>query len=184
VQAELRAVSLLTEMKETGNALEACVANRILPVLHDFPDFNASFTENGVVRKPRHDIGFAVDTDAGLMVVVVRDTDDKSVGELSVEFAELAESAMNRTIPIDKITGQTFTISNIGALGGGHGTPIIPIGTTAILSIGRATEQPIAVDGELAIAIVAPIDLSYDHRVIDGGLGQRFLAATVAALEA
>jgi pyruvate/2-oxoglutarate dehydrogenase complex dihydrolipoamide acyltransferase (E2) component len=184
VQAELRAVSLLTEMKETGNALEACVAKRILPVLHDFPDFNASFTENGVVRKPRHDIGFAVDTEAGLMVVVVRDTDDKSVGELSVEFAELAESAMNRTIPIDKITGQTFTISNIGALGGGHGTPIIPIGTTAILSIGRATEQPIAVDGELAIALVSPIDLSYDHRVIDGGLGQRFLAATVAALEA
>jgi pyruvate dehydrogenase E2 component (dihydrolipoamide acetyltransferase) len=184
VQAEVRAESLVAEMRETGNALEACAGGRVLPVLRDFPDFNAAFTDNGIIRKQNHDIGFAVDTDAGLMVVVVTDTDDKTVDELSVEFGELAERAKNRTISLDKITGQTFTISNIGALGGGHGTPIIPIGTTAILSIGRARSQPVVENGNLAIGLVAPIDLSYDHRAIDGGLGQRFLASVVEALEA
>jgi pyruvate/2-oxoglutarate dehydrogenase complex dihydrolipoamide acyltransferase (E2) component len=183
VQAEIRAESLLAEMKVTGNALEACVARRILPVLHDFPDFNAAFTEQGIVRKSRHDIGFAIDTDAGLMVVVVAGADDKSVDELSTEFGELATSARDRTIALDQITGQTFTISNIGALGGGHGTPIIPIGTTAIMSIGRAKQQPVIEGGELTIGMVAPLDLSYDHRVIDGGLGQRFLSTVVSALE-
>jgi pyruvate dehydrogenase E2 component (dihydrolipoamide acetyltransferase) len=170
-------------MKDTQFALEACVARRVLPVLHDFPDFNAAFTDEGVVRKPSHHIGFAVDTEAGLMVVVVRDADDKTLGELSEEFGALAANARDRTIAIDKIVGQTFTISNIGALGGGHGTPIIPIGTTAIMSIGRAEQQPVVIDGELAIGMVAPLDLSYDHRVIDGGLGQRFLSAVVDALE-
>jgi pyruvate dehydrogenase E2 component (dihydrolipoamide acetyltransferase) len=84
---------------------------------------------------------------------------------------------------MDEVTGQTFTISNIGALGGGHGTPIIPVGTTAIMSIGRATEQPVVVDGALEVGLVAPIDLSYDHRVIDGGLGQRFLGELTDRLE-
>jgi pyruvate dehydrogenase E2 component (dihydrolipoamide acetyltransferase) len=184
VQADIRAESLLGEMKSSGNALEACVARRLLPVLADFPDFNAAFSDAGVVHRTRRDLGFAVDTEAGLMVVVVRDADSKDAANLSAEFTDLATRAMNRTIGLNEISGQSFTISNIGALGGGHGTPIIPIGTTAILSIGRATQQPVVEDGALTIGTVAPIDLSYDHRVVDGGLGQRFLAATVAALEA
>ena len=82
------------------------------------------------------------------------------------------------------MTGQTFTISNIGALGGGHGTPLIPVGTSSILSIGRATEQPVVDDGAVVAGWVAPLDLSYDHRLIDGGLGQRFLGSLLARLEA
>ena len=129
------------------------------------------------------DLGFAVDTEAGLIVVVVREADQLSTSELATEFERLARSAHERTITLDEITGQSFTISNIGALGGGHGTPIIPLGTSSILSIGRAKEQPVVEDGELAVGLVAPVDLSYDHRLIDGALGQRFLNDLLTSLE-
>ena len=81
------------------------------------------------------------------------------------------------------MAGQTFTISNIGALGAGGGTPIIPWGTTAILSLGRAKDSPVVRDGEVTVAPVAPMNVSYDHRLIDGALGQQFLAGLVANLE-
>ena len=138
---------------------------------------------DSVVQNHHYHLGFAVDTEAGLMVIVVRDADELNLKELTEEFERLAEAAMNRTITPDEATGQTFTISNIGALGGGHGTPIIPLGTSSIVSIGRAKQQPVVEDGELAIGLVAPIDLSYDHRLIDGALGQRFLADLVKGLE-
>ena len=84
---------------------------------------------------------------------------------------------------LSELTGQTFTVSNIGAVGGGHGTPIVPPGTTAILSIGRAKAKPIVYDGDLAIAPVMPLSLSYDHRVIDGGQGRRFMTLLMENLE-
>lgn len=183
VQAEVRAERLLEEMKAEGIGLEAAVARRVVPLLDDFRDFNAAFTDDGVARYTSRDIGFAVDTEAGLMVVVVRGADGLSPTDIHEAFESLAAKAKDRTISLDDISGQTFTISNIGALGGGHGTPIIPLGTTAILSIGRATQQPVIVNGSIEIGLVAPIDVSYDHRVIDGGLGQRFLSSVVAALE-
>ena len=82
------------------------------------------------------------------------------------------------------LTGQTFTLSNIGAVGGGYGTPIIPYGTTAILSIGLAAPAPVVRDGELAVGLPMPLSLSYDHRAIDGATGRAFMGALVAALEA
>ncbi len=184
VQAEIRAENLIAARKSASAlTLEAVVGARLIPLLKEFPDFNAAFRPDGVLHRSSIHLGFAVDTDNGLMVVVVRDADTKTVDEISTEFTRLADAAKDRTIKPDEATGQTFTISNIGALGGGHGTPIIPIGTTAILSIGRAEEQPVVIAGALEIGMVAPIDLSYDHRVIDGGLGQRFLSATTTALE-
>ncbi len=185
VQAEIRAEGLIGARSLPGSklSLESIVAERAIPLLREFPDFNASFTPEGILRRSDIHLGFAVDTDAGLMVVVVRNADEKSVAEIDEGFKRLADAARNRTIKPDEATGQTFTISNIGALGGGHGTPIIPIGTTAIMSIGRAIEQPVVVAGALEVGMVAPIDLSYDHRVIDGGLGQRFLSAMVGTLE-
>lgn len=185
VQAEIRAEGLIGARSrgDTALSLESIVAERIIPLLREFPDFNASFSAEGVLRRSDIHLGFAVDTEAGLMVVVVRNADQKSVAGIDAEFTRLAEAARNRTIAPGEVTGQTFTISNIGALGGGHGTPIIPIGTTAIMSIGRALDQPVVVAGALEIGSVAPIDLSYDHRVIDGGLGQRFLSAVIKSLE-
>jgi pyruvate dehydrogenase E2 component (dihydrolipoamide acetyltransferase) len=152
-------------------------------LLAEFPEFNASLDGDDVILKKHYDLGFAVHTDQGLLVVVTRDSDQKDTAELGAEIAGLAGKAKDRKLQPDDVAGQTFTISNIGALGAGGGTPIIPLGTTAIVSIGRAVDSPVVRDGELAIAPVAPINLSYDHRLIDGALGQQFLAGFVANLE-
>lgn len=185
VQAELRAESLLAA-RTAGDrplSLESIIAERVLPLLREYPEFNATFMDDAVLHRKEYQLGFAVDTDAGLIVVVIHDADQMTTIEIHDEFTRLAAAAKDRTLTMDEVTGQTFTISNIGALGGGHGTPIIPMGTTAIMSIGRATEQPVIVGGSLDVGLVAPIDLSYDHRVIDGGLGQRFLGSLTRALE-
>ena len=185
VQADVRAERLLASRAGSGTEalpVEAVVAEAVIPLLVTHPWFNATFDDGAVVLHDSIHLGFAVDTDAGLMVVVVRDAQERSPVEIGAEFRRLAAAASDRTLTPDEATGQTFTISNIGALGGGHGTPIIPMGTSAIVSIGRAEQRPVVDDGELAIGMVAPIDLSYDHRLIDGGLGQRFLGGLVAAL--
>jgi pyruvate dehydrogenase E2 component (dihydrolipoamide acetyltransferase) len=187
VQADMRAENLMAARSMRGDMLypiETLVAAVVLPLLERYPEFNASIRYESVIHSSRYNVGFAVDTDAGLMVVVVKDADELSLTELTEEFERLTEAAIDRTIKPDEATGQTFTISNIGALGGGHGTPIIPLGTSAIMSIGMAKQQPVVEDGELAVGLVAPIDLSYDHRLIDGSLGQHFLSDLIAGLEA
>jgi 2-oxoisovalerate dehydrogenase E2 component (dihydrolipoyl transacylase) len=186
VQAELRAEQLLAGRDDGSDSplpIEPLIAQVVMPLLRAYPEFNAEYADNGMVVKPGVHMGFAVDTEAGLMVVVVKDADRLSVSALAAEFQRLAQAAKDRTITLDEITGQTFTISNIGALGGGHGTPIIPLGTSSIMSIGRAKLQPVVENGELAVGLVAPVDLSYDHRLIDGSLGQRFLSDLVTGLE-
>jgi pyruvate dehydrogenase E2 component (dihydrolipoamide acetyltransferase) len=187
VQAEVRAEALVaarTSRDDRSLPVEALMAMAVMPLLSTFPEFNAVIRDEGVAYRRGVNLGFAVDTEAGLMVVVVRDAHDKSFAEIADEFERLAAAAIGKTAKPDELTGQTFTISNIGALGGGHGTPIIPIGTSAIVSIGRAIPRPVVEDGALAVGLVAPLDLSYDHRLIDGALGQRFLSALVTALEA
>ena len=181
VQAEVDATALL--IAAADRPLEALVGRCVLPLLTEFGAFNASLDGDTLVVKRRSHLGFAVDTPEGLVVVVVRDADRLATEDLAAAVVDLAVRARDRTVTPDEVTGQSFTISNIGALGGGHGTPIIPLGTTAILSFGRALPTPVAREGAVAIAPVMPLDLSYDHRVIDGGLGQRFLERLVANLE-
>ena len=181
---EADAASLLAARKSSGRPLEAHLIAAIVPLLAQFPDFNASFTGDAVVRRPAYDVGFAVDTPEGLMVAVIRGADAKGVDELGTEVTRLAAAAKDRTATRDELTGQTFTVSNIGAVGGRYGTPIVPYGTTAILSVGRADPAPGVVDGELAVVQRFPLSLSYDHRVIDGAKGRAFLAAVIAAIEA
>jgi 2-oxoisovalerate dehydrogenase E2 component (dihydrolipoyl transacylase) len=186
VQADIRAEALLEARKARDFRplpIEALVGAAVVPLLERYPEFNATMTDDGVIFHDKIDLGFAVDTAAGLMVGVIAEANAMSVEDLAIQFEQVSDAALDGTITPDQATGQTFTISNIGALGGGHGTPIIPVGTTAILSIGRATEQPVAVDGIVVVGMVAPIDLSYDHRLIDGGLGQRFLSELVLTLE-
>jgi len=163
--------------------LEALVVKAVIPALENFPEFNATLDGDDLILHGSHHIGIAVDTPDGLLVAVIRDAGSKGVLELASEVRRLGEGAKTRSLPLDEMTGQTFTVSNIGALGGGHGTPIVPHGTTAILSVGRAREKAIVIDGELAIAPVMPLSLSYDHRVVDGGLGRRFMAMVRENLE-
>lgn len=168
---------------ETKIPLEALVVKAVVPALRSFPEFNATLEGDDLVVHGAHDIGIAVDTPDGLLVAVIRDAASRGVLELSSEVRRLGDGARNRSLAADELTGQTFTVSNIGAVGGGHGTPIVPPGTTAILSVGRAQQKPIVVDGDLVIAPVMPLSLSYDHRVIDGGLGRRFMAEVMENLE-
>jgi 2-oxoisovalerate dehydrogenase E2 component (dihydrolipoyl transacylase) len=187
VQADVDATSLLAthaRFRESGPfPLEALIARAVLPLLVEFPEFNATLEGDDVVYKHHYDLGFAVDTDEGLLVVVVRDGDRRSTTELGAAIVELAAKAKRRQLQPDDVAGQTFTLSNIGALGGGAGTPIIPWGTTAILSLGRAKDTPVVHAGGVTVAPIAPVNLSYDHRLIDGALGQRFLAGLVTNLE-
>ncbi|MEX0795574.1 MAG: dihydrolipoamide acetyltransferase family protein [Acidimicrobiia bacterium] len=163
--------------------LEALVVRAVLPALDEFPEFNATLDGEDLVMHASRDIGIAVDTPDGLLVAVIRDAAGKGVLQLAEEIVSLGEGARDRTLSVDQLTGQTFTVSNIGAVGGGHGTPIVPYGTTAILSVGRAKERAVVYDGDLGIAPIMPLSLSYDHRVVDGAQGRRFIALVIENLE-
>jgi len=162
--------------------LEALLIKAILPALRAFPEFNATLDGDDLVVKGRYDIGIAVDTAEGLLVAVVSGADQRSLLEVGSEVQRLAEGAKERKLEVSELTGQSFTISNIGALGGGYGTPIVPPGTTAILSVGRAIDRPAVEDGRVVVVPLMPLSLSYDHRVIDGGLGRRFMAMVIENL--
>ncbi len=162
--------------------LEAVLMARIVPLLEQFPAFNAAVDGDEIVEKLHYDIGFAVDTPEGLMVAVVKDAAAKPVPELGDEIARLANAARDRSARPDELRGQTFTISNIGAVGGRYGTPIVPYGTTAILSVGRADPRPVVRDGEIVVGREFPLSLSYDHRAIDGSTGRSFMGALIEAL--
>lgn len=178
---EVRAA--LGERHQAKIPVEALVVKAVVPALEAFPEFNATLDgDDLLVHADRH-IGIAVDTPEGLLVAVIRDVDKRSVMDLASEVRRLGEGARERSLTPDQLGGQTFTVSNIGAVGGGHGTPIVPHGTTAILSVGAARIRPVVYDGDLGIAPVMPLSLSYDHRVIDGAVGRRFMSLIIENLE-
>lgn len=180
-------VDLLMGRRTGGNGstvpMEALVIKALIGVLEEFPEFNSSIDGDDLVVHARRDIGVAVDTPEGLIVPVVRSAESLSVEQLASSIAELASRAKARRAAPDELAGATFTVTNIGAIGGGHGTPIIPHGTVAILAIGRGEQRPVVDDGKLAIGWVMPLSISYDHRVIDGAMGQRFMSRLIGYLE-
>jgi pyruvate dehydrogenase E2 component (dihydrolipoamide acetyltransferase) len=182
------ATGLLAERSRLGAdramPLEALLISMLVPLLREFPEFNASLDGEYVLYRRHYDIGFAVDTPDGLMVTVVREAADRTVHEIAHEVLRLAGAARQRRATPADLRGATFTVSNIGAVGGGYGTPIIPYGTTAILSVGRAEPVPVESDGAITLRRQLPLSLSYDHRLIDGALGRRFLGAIIEAIEA
>ncbi len=178
---EIRAA--LSARHDTKIPLEALVVKAVIPALRAHPEFNATVDGDDLILHHDHDIGIAVDTPDGLLVAVIRDAASKGVLELAAEVVRLGVGAKARTLAPEELTGQTFTVSNIGAVGGGHGTPIVPYGTTAILSVGRARERPVVENGELVLVPLMPLSLSYDHRVIDGAVGRRFMAMVMENLE-
>ena len=163
--------------------MEALVIKALVPVLDEFRVFNATLEGDELLLHPSLDVGIAVDTDEGLLVPVIRRSEELSLIELAATIADLGMRGKARSLRPDDLTGATFTLSNIGALGGARGTPIIPKGTTSILVIGMAVDTPVVRDGAVTVAPVMPLSLGFDHRVIDGGLGQRFLNRLVENLE-
>ncbi len=177
------ATRLLAVKQSTGVSIEALLVQAVLPALAEFPVFSANFDGARLAVRTSYDIGVAVDTAAGLMVPVVRDAGSLGAEALDKEIGRLAAGAQSRSLTADELRGQSFTISNVGAVGGGYGTPIIPHGTTSVLSVGRARDEVIARAGQPVVAPMLPLALSFDHRVIDGSTGSRFLNRVVATIE-
>jgi pyruvate dehydrogenase E2 component (dihydrolipoamide acetyltransferase) len=165
----------LIEELDTKIPIEAILVKACLPALKEFPAFNASVVENGIELHQHYNIGLAADTETGLVVPVLKDADRLSLREMVAAMLDLLPRAVQRKATPEELSGGTFTVNNIGALGNISGTSIIPHGTTAILSVGRTVEKPVVRDGEITIAPVLEVTLSFDHRAIDGGLAQRFL---------
>jgi pyruvate dehydrogenase E2 component (dihydrolipoamide acetyltransferase) len=161
------------------------VLTAVVETLKKHSIFNSSLDEvaNEIVIKEYFHLGIAVDTEQGLMVPVIRDVDKKSILDLAKELEQLAAKARDRKISVEEMKGGTFTISNQGAIGGGHFTPIVNKPEVAILGLGRGTMKPVVRDGKIEARMMTPLALSYDHRVIDGGSAARFTVDLVAALE-
>ena len=181
-----RLMASRTALKRRRNApvsIDAMLVKAVVTALERHRVMAAHLDGDSLVHPERIDIGVAVDTPEGLMIVVVEGPAGRDLVDLSAEITRLADAARARSLPASAFGGQSFTVSNIGAVGGGYGTPIVPYGTTGILSVGRAEEQPVARTGRLEIAPMMPLSLSYDHRVIDGAEGRRFLATVIENLE-
>jgi pyruvate dehydrogenase E2 component (dihydrolipoamide acetyltransferase) len=145
--------------------------------LKAFPQFNVSIdmaAEEIIAKKYIH-IGVAVDTDRGLLVPVVRDADTKSLMQISAEVAELAAKARSRKLSLDEMQGATFSISNLGGIGGTYFTPLVNSPEVAILGVSRGRIEPVFKDGQFVPRLMLPLSLSYDHRAIDGADGARFI---------
>jgi pyruvate dehydrogenase E2 component (dihydrolipoamide acetyltransferase) len=149
----------------------------VATALHQHPVVNASISESGdeVIYKEYVNIGIAVDTERGLIVPVLRDADRKSIPQIARELAEMAEAARSGSFKIEDLRGGTFTISNLGAVGGTYSTPIINPPEVAILLAGRSRILPQYVNDQLQPRLVMPLSLTYDHRIVDGAAAARFL---------
>jgi pyruvate dehydrogenase E2 component (dihydrolipoamide acetyltransferase) len=145
--------------------------------LKQHPYLNASLDpqKNEIVLKHYYNIGIAVDTPEGLMVPVIKNADQKSIMELAKESEKLAEEARTRKIKLSDLKGNTFTITNIGSIGGLFSTPIINPPDVAILGVHRIRDMPVAINGEVRIRKILPLVLSFDHRVLDGAQAARFM---------
>jgi len=165
------------------------VLSLLLPVaaaaLRKFPRFNASvdMENQEFILKKYINIGVAVDTENGLLVPVVRGVDKKGIFDICIEVPRLAEKARARKLTLEEMSGGTFTVTNLGGIGGTGFTPIINAPEVAVLGLSRSRVEPVFVNGGFAPRTMLPLSLSYDHRVIDGADAARFLRWVVEALE-
>lgn len=153
------------------------VMKAVVEALKEYPTFNASL-DTAAEEIHYHDayhVGVATDTEAGLMVPVIRDVDEKGVFTLASEIAERAARARDRSIDIDELRGGTFTVTNVGVIGGEFATPIVNQPEAAILALGAIKKRPWVVEDEVVPRHVLPLSLSFDHRIADGADAARFI---------
>lgn len=157
----------------------------VASALKTFPQFNASIdvAKNEIIYKKYYHVGVAVDTDRGLLVPVIRDVDKKNILQLSVALTESAEKARSKKLSLEEMQGGTFTITNLGGIGGTAFSPIVYYPQVAILGISRSSMEPVYVDGKFEPRLMLPLSLSYDHRLIDGADAARFLRWVAEALK-
>ena len=148
------------------------------------PLVNASIdmVNEQIIYKQYVNIGIAVDTDRGLVVPSLRNADQLSIPSIARALGGIAESARNGDFSVDDLRGSTFTISNLGAIGGTYSTPIINTPEVAILLVGRSRKLPVVIDDKVEVRLMMPLSLSYDHRLVDGGAAARYLNDVIGFL--
>ncbi len=153
--------------------------------LKTFPQFNAAIdmATNEIIYKKYFHIGVAVDTDRGLLVPVIRDVDKKSILQLADELNQAAERARNKKLTIDEMQGGCMSLTNLGGIGGTSFTPIVNWPEVSILGVSRAQWEPVYQGNQFVPRFILPLSLSYDHRLIDGADGARFLRLVCEAVE-
>jgi pyruvate dehydrogenase E2 component (dihydrolipoamide acetyltransferase) len=168
------------KMTVTAIALKVCAS-----ALKVFPQFNASIDmeKEEIVYKQYINIGVAADTDRGLLVPVIRDVDKKNIVELAAELSQLSKKARDKKLTPEEMEGGTFTITNLGGIGGTAFTPIVNHPEVAILGLSRGRMEPEWINGKFEPRLILPLSLSYDHRLIDGADAARFLRWIAEAFE-
>jgi pyruvate dehydrogenase E2 component (dihydrolipoamide acetyltransferase) len=186
-EADISALDAFRRQQQNGPKLTvtAFALKAAALTLRQFPQFNASLDMAGgqLVLKRYYHIGVAVDTERGLLVPVLRDVDHKSIHELAQELAAMAERARQKKLQPDEMRGGTFTITNLGGIGGTGFSPIVNYPEVAILGLSRGRLQPVVRDGLIVSRLLLPLSLSYDHRVIDGADAARFARRLAELLE-
>ncbi|MEK7431989.1 MAG: 2-oxo acid dehydrogenase subunit E2 [Cyanobacteriota bacterium] len=175
-----KAEALSTKLTITG-----ILAKVITSALKLFPKFNSSIDveKKEIIFKKYYNIGIAVDTDRGLLVPVIKNTDKKNVLDISVDLSKIAEKARNKKLTMDDMQGATFTISNLGGIGGVGFTPIINSPEVAIIGVSQSSYEPVYIDNNFVPRLIMPLSISYDHRIIDGADAARFMKWIKEALE-
>lgn len=150
-----------------------------------FPQFNTSvdMEKSEIIYKKFVNVGVAVDTDRGLLVPVIRDVDKKNIIQLSIELQEMSKKARDKKLSLEEMQEGCFTISNLGGIGGTYFTPIVNSPEVAILGVSKSSYEPVYINEKFEPRLIMPLSLSYDHRIIDGADGIRFLRWVVNALE-
>jgi pyruvate dehydrogenase E2 component (dihydrolipoamide acetyltransferase) len=186
LEALLRKMKPEVETGEVRLTYLPFIVKALIEALRLHPTLNATLDEEGdeIVVKKYFNIGVAVDVPDGLIVPVVKAADQKSVADLAAEIQSLAQSARDRTLDLADLKGGTFSITNVGVIGGDFATPIINYPEVAILATMRIADRARVVDGRVVVKKVLPLCLSFDHRVIDGAEAARFTKDLIRFLEA
>jgi pyruvate dehydrogenase E2 component (dihydrolipoamide acetyltransferase) len=185
LEAFRRQARMSHEGKPGGNlTLLAFVVKAVTAGLRATPAFNASIDpfKEEIVYKKFYNVGIAVDTGKGLVVPVIRDTDRKPIIQIAADIQDLATRGREGSLGVEDLRGGTFTITNVGPLGGTALIPAINYPEVAILGMGKVQDKPVVRDGEIVVRKVLPVSLSFDHRVADGGDAARFVTELVRHL--
>lgn len=182
---DLEAYRRSTEGKGPKITVTAFVLKALSIALKEFPAFNSSLdlANNQLILKKYVNIGVAVDTEIGLLVPVLKDVESKSVTQIATEVGGIAERARTRKLDASELSGGTFTLTNLGGIGGTGFTPIVNWPEVAILGLSRGRQEYIPRNGQPVVRLLLPLSLSYDHRVIDGAQAARFLRRVAEMLE-
>jgi pyruvate dehydrogenase E2 component (dihydrolipoamide acetyltransferase) len=182
---EIPAVTFVEECDFTGVDLDLLVATALRAAaasLADFAELNARIEDDEIVLLDRYDLGVAVDTDAGLVVPVVRGCDRLSIEEIDTEVHRLAEGARAGTLQPDELRDSTFTLTSAGKLGGLFVTPLINHPEVAILGLHRIGPRPVVRNGEVVVREMGNVSVTFDHRVVDGARAGAFCVDVIARL--